>query len=84
MTEKKMTFEDALTELVKQTPGATCVICESPNRAAIEVARKRGVPFTKLGIALQMSGQLPPNISKDAAGRRVSAHFTGNHTKGTS
>ena len=74
MTAKKVSFEDALTDLL-QAQGIRCPICDSPIREKIEAARKKGARMTMIGLALQQSGVLDPNISSDAAQRRVAQHF---------
>lgn len=74
----KLSFKDALLTEIAESPGGVnrkCAICESSNRAEIELAQAEGVKFITIGRALQRLGEMPQNLSRGTIGDRVSTHF---------
>lgn len=71
----KETFADVIGELLRKQ-GAVCAICESPERASIETARKQGAPFMLIARALMQTKTIDPNITPETASKRVRVHFT--------
>lgn len=53
----------------------TCVICDHPERDAIEAHRNAGAPYSMIARALKKIGAFDDGMSARSAARRVAIHF---------
>lgn len=82
MPSKQPDFATVIGELLRQQ-GTICAICESPERESIEAAKKAGAPNSLVAQALQMTGAIDPNLTRDTAAKRVRVHFDAHVPKET-
>lgn len=75
MAQTKQSFMQIATEMLK-AQGKTCVICDHPEKEAIELLKKNGASYMFIGRALQRMGAIESNITTGSAQNRVSLHFS--------
>lgn len=68
-------FSDVMTAMMEEKK-PPCAVCNSRDRADIEMAKKAGMPNTDIAKAMFVTGDFEQNtLSQDRASNRVSTHF---------
>lgn len=73
MSPEKKSFEEVLK--AQEPKPEECPICQHPDRAKIEEAKKNGVPQKRIAAALQSMGVLSTDVHVDTAVKHLKKHF---------